>query len=58
MQIITRYLLHARQHIGGTKDRDINMADTEQRQKESTTHSPSKNENWGRQRLGIKTKVI
>lgn len=57
MQIITRYPLHARWYTDA-KDRDINMADTEQRQKESTTHSPNKKENRGRQRLGIKTKVI
>lgn len=43
MQIIARHLLHARWYVS-TEETEINMPDTEQRVKESTSHSHLKNE--------------
>lgn len=43
VQIISRQLPHAWWHIG-TKDTEINMPDTEQKEKQSTSYSHFKNE--------------
>lgn len=43
MQIIARHLLHARWYVS-TEETEINMPDTEQRVKESTSYSHLKNE--------------
>lgn len=56
MQIIVRYLLYARWYVG-TKDAEIDMPDTEQREKESASHSHKNEETEAHKRLGVRTKV-